>query len=78
MALDKLKLITRSQTPRSFPPRMRPMDTKTQQQLDKHFAELKAGDKSAIERIIAAFNARQVERRGHAGYLVKGWTLVTI
>lgn len=55
---------------------MRAMDTKTQQTLDELFARLKAGDKSAIDLIVAAYNARQVERRGAPSVRVQGWKAI--
>lgn len=58
---------------------MPPMDTKTlTETIDRELAQLRAGDKSAIDRIVEAYNQRQVERRGHAGVLVKGWEAVSI
>jgi hypothetical protein len=58
---------------------MRPMDTKQlAEKIERELAQLRAGDKSAIDRIVEAYNQRQIERRGHPGYLVKGWDIVAI
>lgn len=39
-------------------------------------ARLRAGDSSAVNDVVEAFNARKVDRRTHPGTYIKGWEII--
>lgn len=53
------------------------MDTATQILIDALMLRLKQGDLDVLPQIIAAFNAREVERRDGV-VMIKGWEAIVI
>lgn len=45
--------------------------------IDDGLARLRAGDASAVDAVVEAFNARKVDRRTHPGTYVQGWEIVS-